>query len=185
MSKKFAYVIATLVVMLLVISACSPAAATAPTVQVKDTQPSAATVQPTAAPTSASGGLLLATKSGTSGPVTLKISGLVGSELSLSEDKVKAMKTTDVISKNNKGEASTYTGVLLSDLLNQASPKANAVYVAFVAEDGFTAKAPLADVMKCANCILSFRSNGGFSSVLPTFASNLQVKGVVEIQVTQ
>ena len=53
----------------------------------------------------------------------------------------------------------------------------------FVADDGYTAEAPLADVMACADCIVSFRDKGGFSTVLPGFAGSLQVKGVIEIQV--
>jgi len=41
----------------------------------------------------------------------------------------------------------------------------------------------LADVHACSDCILSFRNQGGFSSVLPGFPGNLQLKGVIEIQV--
>jgi hypothetical protein len=52
-----------------------------------------------------------------------------------------------------------------------------------VADDGYTAEAPLADVLSCVDCIVSFRSNGGFSTVLPNFDKSLQVKGVTEIQV--
>jgi len=64
-----------------------------------------------------------------------------------------------------------------------AAPAADATTIVFVADDGYTAEAPLADVLACANCIVSFRTNGGFSTVLPEFAKNLQVKGVVDIQV--
>jgi len=38
-------------------------------------------------------------------------------------------------------------------------------------------------VQSCADCIVSFREQGGFSTVLPGFSSKAQVKGVVEIQV--
>jgi hypothetical protein len=37
--------------------------------------------------------------------------------------------------------------------------------------------------MACGNCIASFRSQGGFSTVLPDQPGALQVKGVVEIQI--
>ena len=40
-----------------------------------------------------------------------------------------------------------------------------------------------ADVHACSDCILSFRNQDGFSSVLPGFPGNLQVKGMIEIQV--
>jgi hypothetical protein len=41
----------------------------------------------------------------------------------------------------------------------------------------------LAEIQACTDCIVSFRNNGGFSTVLPGFPNNVQVKGVVEIQV--
>ena len=38
-------------------------------------------------------------------------------------------------------------------------------------------------VQACDDCIVSFRNQGGFSIVMPGFAGNVQVKGVIEIQV--
>jgi len=113
----------------------------------------------------------------------LKITGKVAAEQAWSEDQVKALDTVEVQSTNSKGAMDTYTGVKLVDLLALAQPAADAATLVFVADDGYTAEAPLADVLACDNCIVSFRSNGGFSTVLPEFAKNLQVKGVVEIQV--
>ena len=86
-------------------------------------------------------------------------------------------------STNSKGEAETYTDVLISDLLSLAALKPDAETLVFVADDGYTAEIALADIMDCDNCILSFRSKGGFSSVIPGADKNLQVKGVVELQV--
>jgi len=37
--------------------------------------------------------------------------------------------------------------------------------------------------MACPDCIVSFRSEGGFSTVMPGYEGKLQVKGIVEIQV--
>jgi hypothetical protein len=50
-------------------------------------------------------------------------------------------------------------------------------------EGEWIAEAPLADIQACADCIVSFRNQGGFSIVAPGFPGNVQVKGVVEIQV--
>ena len=116
------------------------------------------------------------------GDVALKITGKVGKELGWPEADVRAMKTMDVQSTNSKGATETYTGVLISELLALAAPAADAKTIEFVASDGYTAEAPLADVLACKDCIVSFRSNGGFSTVLPKFAKNLQVKGVIEMQ---
>ncbi len=112
-----------------------------------------------------------------------KITGLVDQEVGWAEADIRAMDTIDVQSKNNQGEASTYTGVPLTSLLDAAGIKAGASSLVFVGDDGYTAEAPLADVQACTDCILSFRSKGGFSAVLPGFDSGLQVKGLVEIQV--
>jgi DMSO/TMAO reductase YedYZ molybdopterin-dependent catalytic subunit len=175
MFKRVLPLVVVLVAFSLVLSACggSTPVTEAPVATEPPTEALVATEPPTEAPVA------------TELPVTyaLKITGLVDSEMGWSEEEVKAMTTLDVESTNSKGETQTYTGVLISDLLTLASPQAGATTIVFVADDGYTTEVPLADVMACTNCILSFRSNGGFSSVLPTFAKSAQVKGVVEIQV--
>jgi hypothetical protein len=115
--------------------------------------------------------------------VALKITGKVANEVGWTEEEVRAMKTMDVESTNKQGEASTYTGVSMSKLLEMAGPDADATTLVFVADGGYTAEVPLADVLACQDCIVSFRNQGGFSTVLPGLAGSVQVKGVVEIQV--
>jgi tungstate transport system substrate-binding protein len=116
-------------------------------------------------------------------PVALQVTGDVANEQAWTEDEVKAMDAIDVESTNSKGEASTYTGVLLSDLISAAEPSADANLVTFVADDGYSAEIGLEELMACADCIASFRNNGGFSTVLPGYEGKLQVKGVIEIQI--
>jgi tungstate transport system substrate-binding protein len=113
----------------------------------------------------------------------LKITGNVGQEIGWLEEDVRAMETMEAESTNKSGEASTYTGVSINKLLEMAGPAADATAVVFVADDGYTAEVTLAEVQGCADCIVSFRNQGGFSIVMPGFASSLQVKGVIEIQV--
>jgi DMSO/TMAO reductase YedYZ molybdopterin-dependent catalytic subunit len=113
----------------------------------------------------------------------LKITGSVENEIGWTEEKIRSMDTVEAQATNNAGETSTYTGVLIGDLLGKAKPNGDATTVVFVADDGYTAEAPLADIQGCADCIVSFRNQGGFSIVAPGFAGNVQVKGVVEIQV--
>ncbi len=113
----------------------------------------------------------------------LKVTGSVANPIGWTEESVKAMDTLTVQSTNKNGEVSDYEGVLISDLLALAQPNADATTVVFVADDGYTGEVPLADVQGCANCIVSFRSQGGFSTVLPDMSSKVQVKGVIEIQV--
>jgi len=107
----------------------------------------------------------------------LKVTGLVEKEMSWADADLKAMETLTVQSKNKSGETSDYTGVLISKLLELAAPTADAKTVVFVADDGFTAEIALADVQACTDCIVSFRSQGGYSTVLPGKDNKLQVKG--------
>jgi hypothetical protein len=118
-----------------------------------------------------------------SADVALKVTGNVANEQAWTEAEVKAMTTLEVEATNSKGEKDTYTGVLITDLLAAAQPNADATTVIFVADDGYTAEISLAELTACTNCIVSFRSKGGFGTVLPGFPGSLQVKGVIEIQV--
>jgi hypothetical protein len=113
----------------------------------------------------------------------LKITGNVSQEIGWLEADVRVMDTIEAQSTNKQGETSTYTGVPISKLLEMAGPAADATTVVFVGDDGYTAEAPLADIEACADCIVSFRNQGGFSIVAPGFEGGVQVKGVVEIQV--
>jgi tungstate transport system substrate-binding protein len=117
------------------------------------------------------------------GDVALKITGSVSQEIGWPEEQVRAMETMEAQSTNKQGQAETYTGVSINNLLEMAGPAAGATAVVFVADDGYTAKVTLAEVQGCAGCIVSFRNQGGFSIVMPGFPGNVQVKGVIEIQV--
>ena len=115
--------------------------------------------------------------------VALKVTGDVANQQAWTEEEVKAMNAIEVDSTNSKGEASTYTGVPLNDLLALAQPNADATTVVFMADDGYTAEISLEELNACNDCIASFRSNGGFSTVLPGYPGSMQVKGLIEIQV--
>jgi len=121
--------------------------------------------------------------SGVPANAALKVTGNVQVEVGWTEEKVRSMDTIQAESTNKQGETQTYTGVLMSDLIGKADPKDDATTAVFVADDGYTAEVPLADVEACQDCIVSFRDGGGFSTVLPGFPGNVQVKGVVEIQI--
>jgi hypothetical protein len=123
------------------------------------------------------------TKGGIPENAALKVTGNVEKEIGWTEEEVKAMATMDVESTNKKGETSTYTGVSINTLLDEAGVKADATTVVFVAADDYTAEVALSEAQACSDCIVSFRNQGGFSIVMPDFPGNLQVKDVIEIQV--
>jgi tungstate transport system substrate-binding protein len=164
MSRTIKLIFLIGLVLSLALSACGSAAPTA----APATEAPVATAAPTEAPAAAT---------------ALKVTGSVASEQAWTEDEVKAMAAIDVESTNNDGQTATYTGVLISDLLAAAQPNPDANLVVFVADDGFTSEIPLEEVSACADCIVSFRNQGGFSSVMPGKPGKLQVKGLVEIQV--
>jgi DMSO/TMAO reductase YedYZ molybdopterin-dependent catalytic subunit len=112
-----------------------------------------------------------------------KITGNVETEVGWTEEKIRSMDTIEAESTNKEGETKTYTGVRITDLLSKAGPTGEATTLVFVADDGYSAEVPLADIEACVDCIVSFRNQGGFSIVAPGFPGNVQVKGVVEIQV--
>jgi hypothetical protein len=119
----------------------------------------------------------------TGGGAGLKIAGMVDNEMNWSEDEVRAMDSMDVVSTNKDGEESTYTGVSINALLDEAGVQDGAATVVFVADDGQEAEASLDEVRGCSDCIVSFRNQGGFSIVMPGYPGSMQVKGVVEIKV--
>ena len=167
MSRTIKFILLMGLILSLALSACgSPTPTEAPATEavVATEAPAAATEAPAA-------------------EVALKVTGSVASEQAWTEDEVKAMNAITVEATNKNGEKASYTGVLFSDLLALAQPNADANLVVFVADDGFTAEIALADLTACADCIVSFRDKGGFSTVLPGQEGKLQVKGVVEIQV--
>ena len=113
----------------------------------------------------------------------LKITDQVDNEVGWTEEEIRAMDTIEAESTNKSGETSTYTGVPIKTLVEMAGPKSDATTLVYVADDGFTAEVALSDVQTCDDCIVSFRNQGGFSIVMPGFPGNVQVKGVIEIQV--
>lgn len=118
-----------------------------------------------------------------SGEIALQITGNVDNEMGWTEDQVRGMDTIETQRENNEGEISTYTGVPIKALLEEAGIPDDATTVTFVAEDDYTAETELAEVTACDDCIVSFRNRGGFSIVMPGHSGKLQVKGVVEMQV--
>jgi hypothetical protein len=113
----------------------------------------------------------------------LKITGKVADEKGWSEEQIRAMETIEVTATNQSGNSEAYTGVLMMNLLAMVGVQPDANTVIFVGGDGQTALVPLSDVQDCADCIFTFRRNGGFSVLVPAVSENLLLKGVVEVHV--
>ena len=113
----------------------------------------------------------------------LKISGLVAAEKTWTLDELKAMEAVSIDYTNKDNETTTYTGVLVNQLLDLASLNADAKTLTLVASDGYTADVDLAELKSCTDCIIALIDDGSLRTVLPKFKSGQQVKGVIEIQV--
>ncbi len=114
----------------------------------------------------------------------LIIVGNVDQEIGWLEETVRSMDSIEVEASNSKGESDVYSGVSIKSLLDKAGVQPDAVFVAFFADDDSSSgEIPLTDVISCENCIVSFRTKGGFSIVAPDLSKDAQIKGVVRIEV--
>jgi len=117
------------------------------------------------------------------GDVALTISGKVNQEMAWTEEQVRAMPVMQVQGTNSQGASEEYTGVPLNELLTQAGIQPGATTLVFTADGGQMSEAALSEVQACTQCILSFRSRGGFSLRMPGFPAAVQLKGVTAITV--
>ncbi|MBI5031184.1 MAG: hypothetical protein HZB51_11710 [Chloroflexi bacterium] len=70
----------------------------------------------------------------------------------------------------------------LNALLDLAQLKPEAVKLVLTAEDGFVGEVAVADVKKCADCLMAFNNEGKVKSVMPGMPSNLWIKNVIKIE---
>jgi len=82
---------------------------------------------------------------------------------------------------NKDGETSTYSGVSLTTLLQDAGVSGSGTLV-FTAADGYQADMELAEALACADCIVAI-DNGDLRMVMPEMSGKLQVKDVIEISI--
>ena len=113
-------------------------------------------------------------------PVTVEEAVLtVGAKVYTQSD-LEAFSTTNADYTNNDGETTTYSGVSLTALLEDAGLTGAGVTLVFTAADGYQADMAMDDALACANCIVAF-DNGGLRMAMPELSSKLQVKDVIEI----
>jgi hypothetical protein len=121
--------------------------------------------------------------SSASGNVALTVTGAVGKELKLTMDAVKAIGVVKATLEHPKKGKTDYEGVKLNALLEQAQIKPGASKLVLNASDGFTAEIALADVIKCADCMLAFGDGGKIHAAMPGMESNSWVKVVIKIEI--
>ncbi len=120
----------------------------------------------------------------TPGPVVLTVTGLVGKELTLTDADLHAMTTATISATPPKQTAAqSFTGVRLSDLMNSAQVKSEAVSMVMTGSDGYSATLDLPTVKACADCMIAFTDTAGtLNAVMPGMAGKAWVRGIVKIE---
>ncbi len=114
--------------------------------------------------------------------VSLTITGAVDNPQTWTMNALKGLPTAKITTDHPKQGTLSYEGVRLSVLLDQAKVKGGATKLALSSSDGFTSEVSLADVTRCADCLLAF--NGGkLDAVMPGMQSNFWARDVVKIEV--
>lgn len=83
---------------------------------------------------------------------------------------LEALGTISVDYTDKNGETTTYVGILLANLLEDAG-LASGETVTFTATDDYQADIPFADALACTNCIVAF-DDGSLRTVMPEHLEN-------------
>jgi len=99
-----------------------------------------------------------------------------------SQADLEALGTMSVDYTNKDGETTTYEGVPIADVLQDAGVADSGDTVTFTAADDYSADMALEEALACPNCIVAF-DEGSLRLVMPDFSGKLQVKDLVTISV--
>jgi DMSO/TMAO reductase YedYZ molybdopterin-dependent catalytic subunit len=114
--------------------------------------------------------------------VALTIMGKVAKETTFSLADLQAIQV-QIKAEHPKKGSQDYTGARLNDLLSKAGVAAEAANVLMTSSDGYVSEVPLADVVKCADCMLAIGEDGKLTAVMPGMQSGFWSKDVVKIEV--
>jgi hypothetical protein len=118
------------------------------------------------------------------GPVTLTVTGMVDKELSLTDAGLHKMDVVDISAEHPKNGLTDYTGVRISDLLDEAGIQDGATALVLIASDGYSFEIDLATVRDCVDCLVSFGETAGdYMAVMPGQSSKAWVKGLIGIEI--
>ena len=105
----------------------------------------------------------------------------VGSKLYTHSD-LEGLGTLSVDYADKDGKITTYEGVLLSIILEDAGIADAGSTVTFTAADDYQADMPVGEAVACKNCIVALDEDS-LRMVMPEQSGKLQVKDVVTISV--
>ena len=113
----------------------------------------------------------------------LTLSGAVEKPASWSLADLKGKTLVKLDLMHPKTGKQSYEGVKLSELLSAAKPTAAAKTLTMFARDGYTYDVPLADAVKCSDCLIAIDSAGTLSAAMPNLPSAGWVRDLTKIEV--
>ena len=113
----------------------------------------------------------------------LSVAGAVEKPMSWSLAELKAVGTVKLDLMHPKTGKGTYEGVRLSVLLNLLKPASTAKTLTFSASDGYKSDVALADVLKCADCLIAIDGSGTLSAAMPGMEGAAWARNLVKIEV--
>lgn len=96
------------------------------------------------------------------------------------KSELEALGTTSVDYTNKDGETTTYEGVPLMVVLEDAGLAEPGTTLVFTAADGYEAEVTTDEVLGCEGCTVAFDGES-LLMVMPDFSGKLQVKDVISI----
>jgi hypothetical protein len=117
-------------------------------------------------------------------PTAIFISGQnVTSKPTFTLSALKNMTQKTITATDSKGNTGTYTGVLISDLLDKAGPRG--VNVTFITGDasGYSKNVTLADIQANDDAIVAIDENGVLRNIIPGQPSNTWVGNLTKIRI--
>jgi molybdate/tungstate transport system substrate-binding protein len=114
------------------------------------------------------------------GDVALAFTGQVGNELALSMTDLEGMDVVERTVEHPKDGDQTYTGLMLTTLLELAQPTDDAT-LTFTASDAYAVDVPVSEAWACADCMVAFDGDT-LRLAMPGFGSSYWVKDVVSIE---
>lgn len=103
-------------------------------------------------------------------------------EQEYSRSSLEGLGVAEVDYTNKDGETTTFTGVRLIELLQDAGLTNSGETLIFTAADGYQVEMPMEEALICEACTVAF-DDGSLRMVMPDMSSKLQVKDLVEIGV--
>ena len=112
-----------------------------------------------------------------------QIYGALKHAISLSAEGLAGFTQVRRTIQKSDGEKSDYTGILLSTLLEAASPDEDATVLLFAYDDISETQVYLAEILDCKDCMVSIQADRRIDLLLPGFPAAWWITGITHVEV--